>query len=112
MQTETWRYTHLQQLIARLRTGLAPLLARTQWQLMPSHTPIQPLVIGSNAAALAAMEALRSCVLWVPAIRPPTVPEGTARLRIALSAAHTPFDVDRLVQALAEHADTLLIHPS
>ena len=112
MQTETWRYTHLQQLIARLRTGLAPLLARTQWQLMPSHTPIQPLVIGSNAAALAAMEALRSRGLWVPAIRPPTVPEGTARLRIALSAAHTPFDVDRLVQALAEHADTLLIHPS
>lgn len=107
MQTETWRYTHLQQLIARLRAGLAPVLQRTPWQLMPSTTPIQPLVIGSNAAALEAMEALRARGLWVPAIRPPTVPEGTARLRIALSAAHTQQDIDRLVQALAEHAGSL-----
>ncbi|BEU95768.1 8-amino-7-oxononanoate synthase [Acidovorax sp. DW039] len=104
MQTETWRYNHLQQLIARLKAGLAPLLLRKPWQLLPSSTPIQPLVIGSNAAALDAMEALRSRGLWVPAIRPPTVPEGTARLRIALSAAHTLLDIDRLVQALAEHA--------
>lgn len=107
MQAETWRYNHLQQLIARLRAGLAPLLQRTPWQLLPSSTPIQPLVIGSNAAALDAMESLRSRGLWVPAIRPPTVPEGTARLRIALSAAHTLLDIDRLVQALAEHAASL-----
>lgn len=111
MQTETWRYNHLQQLIARLQAGLAPLLQRTPWQLLPSSTPIQPLVIGSNAAALDAMEALRSRGLWVPAIRPPTVPEGTARLRIALSAAHTLLDIDRLVQALAEHAASLDTKP-
>ncbi len=52
------------------------------------------------------MEGLRERGLWVPAIRPPTVPEGTARLRIALSAAHSEGDVDRLIQALAELAPT------
>jgi 8-amino-7-oxononanoate synthase len=61
-------------------------------------------LIGPNDAALAVMEALRSRGLWVPAIRPPTVAEGTARLRIALSAAHTEADVDRLVLALTELA--------
>ena len=65
-----------------------------------SHTPIQPLIVGDNAEALALMDRLAERGLWVPAIRPPTVPEGTARLRIALSAAHSEADVDRLVQAL------------
>jgi 8-amino-7-oxononanoate synthase len=51
------------------------------------------------------MEGLRERGLWVPAIRPPTVPAGTARLRIALSAAHREADVDRLIQALAEMND-------
>jgi 8-amino-7-oxononanoate synthase len=63
--------------------------------------------IGPNDAALAVMQGLRARGLWVPAIRPPTVAEGTARLRIALSAAHTEADVDRLVQAL-----TALAKPS
>ncbi len=63
-------------------------------------------MIGANDEALAAMEALRARGLWVPAIRPPTVPEGTARLRIALSAAHTEADVARLVDALADIAPT------
>ena len=58
-------------------------------------------MIGRNDAALAVMNALRERGLWVPAIRPPTVPEGTARLRIALSAAHSEQDVERLLQALA-----------
>lgn len=96
--------TQLQARIEQLRTGLAPLLASTGWQLLPSDTPIQALVIGDNGAALALMEALRQRGLWVPAIRPPTVPAGTARLRIALSAAHTEADVQVLVNALTELA--------
>ncbi|AVP57072.1 8-amino-7-oxononanoate synthase [Pulveribacter suum] len=95
--------------IAQLRAGLAPLLAGSPWQLGPSGTAVQPLVIGANDEALAVMEALRERGLWVPAIRPPTVPEGTARLRIALSAAHTEADVQQLLAALAEvHAR---LHP-
>ena len=84
--------------------GLAEVLRGTPWQLGDSATAIQPLVIGANDEALAVMEGLRERGLWVPAIRPPTVPEGTARLRIALSAAHTEADVDRLIRALAELA--------
>ncbi|WCM94269.1 8-amino-7-oxononanoate synthase [Acidovorax sp. NCPPB 2350] len=95
---------HLQARIAQLRTGLEPLLAGTHWQLGASRTAVQALLIGPNDEALAVMEALRARGLWVPAIRPPTVPEGTARLRIALSAAHTEADVDQLLQALAELA--------
>ena len=67
---------------------------------MPSDTAIQPLVIGSNADALAVMAALDAQGIWVPAIRPPTVPAGTARLRISLSAAHTVEHVQRLCKAL------------
>lgn len=101
---DEWRRTHLNALIARLRSGLAAGLTCSDWQLLPSQTAIQPLLIGSNDEALAVMEGLRQCGLWVPAIRPPTVPEGTARLRIALSAAHTEADIDKLVEALAHLA--------
>jgi 8-amino-7-oxononanoate synthase len=98
------RRQHLQTLIAQLRDGLAPgadaAIDAAGWALMPSATAIQPLVIGDNAAALAVMAGLRECGLWVPAIRPPTVPAGTARLRIALSAAHQRADVDALLKAL------------
>ena len=90
--------------IAQLREVLAALPPELGWHLLPSHTAVQALVIGSNEAALAAMESLRQRGLWVPAIRPPTVPVGTARLRIALSAAHTAADVDALLAALAAHA--------
>jgi len=105
IQAEDQRREHLHSLIARLREGLTAALAGTPWTLAPSSTPIQPLLIGRTDQALTAMEGLRARGLWVPAIRPPTVPEGTARLRIALSAAHTQADIDRLVQALAEVAD-------
>lgn len=95
---------HLQALIRRLREGLDPArhpaIAAAGWRLMPSDTAIQPLVIGDNAAALDLMARLRERGFWVPAIRPPTVPAGTARLRIALSAAHTLDELDQLLEAL------------
>jgi len=91
---------HLHQLIKQLRTGLADL----PWQLMPSDTAIQPLLIGDNQAALELSNALRERGIWVAAIRPPTVPQGTARLRITLSAAHTEQDVEQLIGALHELA--------
>ncbi|PWW47805.1 8-amino-7-oxononanoate synthase [Melaminivora alkalimesophila] len=102
--TEGWRREHLTQRITQLRDGLAPLLQGTHWQLGDSRTAVQALVIGANDEALAAMDGLRARGLWVPAIRPPTVPESTARLRIALSAAHTEADVAQLLGALAELA--------
>lgn len=95
---------HLQSLIARLRTGLVPLCASTGWRLLPSTTPIQALVIGENHATVALAEALKARGVWAPAIRPPTVPEGQARLRISLSAAHSEAQVDRLLEALADIA--------
>jgi 8-amino-7-oxononanoate synthase len=94
------RRAHLQHLVARLRSGLAGL----PWALMESDTAIQPLLIGDNQRALELSAALRERSIWVAAIRPPTVPQGTARLRITLSAEHTEADVDRLVGALHELA--------
>jgi len=94
------RRAHLQHLVARLRNGLAGL----PWALMESDTAIQPLLIGDNQRALELSAALREQGIWVAAIRPPTVPQGTARLRITLSAEHGESDVDRLVGALHELA--------
>jgi len=91
---------HLRGLIAQLRNGLADL----PWELMPSDTAIQPLLVGDNQAALELSEGLRARGIWVAAIRPPTVPQGTARLRITLSAAHTGSDVEQLIGALHELA--------
>ena len=89
---------HLHRLVTQLRNGLSDL----PWQLMPSDTAIQPLLIGDNKRALSLSEGLRARGIWVAAIRPPTVPQGTARLRITLSAAHSEADVDNLVGALHE----------
>jgi len=91
---------HLHELIAQLRNGLAGL----PWELMPSDTAIQPLLVGDNQAALALSVRLRERGIWVAAIRPPTVPQGTARLRITLSAAHSAEDVAQLIEALHELA--------
>jgi len=102
MRDETWRRERLLALQAQLAEGVQRL--RLPWRLMPSITPIQPLVVGSNANAMALMQSLMVQGVWVPAIRPPTVPEGTARLRISLSAAHSPRQVDRLLAALAQAA--------
>lgn len=97
VRRDEWRRTHLAALVARLRAGAAALgLA-----LADSTTPIQPLLLGSDRAALAVAEALERAGFLVPAIRPPTVPEGSARLRLTLSAAHVEEDIDRLLDALA-----------
>ena len=82
--------------IAQLRDGLSQLPLK----LLPSLTAIQPLIVGENDATLALSQALWERRLWVPAIRPPTVPKGTARLRISLSAAHTEADIAALIAAL------------
>lgn len=95
---EDWRRQHLQLLIHRFRAGAAQLGLR----LLPSQTPIQPVVVGDSAAAVVASEALEQRGILVSAIRPPTVPEGSARLRVTLSALHSPADVDRLLDAMAD----------
>jgi 8-amino-7-oxononanoate synthase len=91
------RRARLSSHIAQLREGLADLKLGA---LMSSDTPIQPLVIGENAEAVRLSQALLERGLLVPAIRTPTVPAGTARLRITLSAAHSADDVAQLVEAL------------
>jgi 8-amino-7-oxononanoate synthase len=102
IEAQSWRREHLGRLIEQLRVGLAGL----RWQLSPSSTAIQPIIVGANQAVLEAAAALRAQGLWVPAIRPPTVPPGLARLRISLSAAHTQADVAQLVKALQAVAAT------
>nr|WP_222613726.1 8-amino-7-oxononanoate synthase [Undibacterium seohonense] len=90
------RRAHLQALIAQLRRDLK----LKRWTLMPSDTAVQPIVIGDNAESLQAAATLYEQGFWVPAIRPPTVPVGTARLRITLSAAHTSEDLALLIDAV------------
>lgn len=97
---EEWRRERLLALIGQLRQGLAA----SAWQLLPSATPIQPLLVGGNDEALALSVRLAEAGLLVPAIRPPTVPQGTARLRISLSADHEAADVARLVETLVAAA--------
>ena len=94
---ENWRREKLAELIARFRHGAS----EQGYTLMPSRTPIQPLLIGSDVDAMALSGALREKGLLITAIRPPTVPEGEARLRVTLSAAHELEDVDALLLALA-----------
>ena len=96
VQEERWRRDKLQGLIARFRQGAV----QRGFELMDSATPIQPLLIGEDGEALAMSQRLRERGFLISAIRPPTVPEGTARLRITFSAAHEPEDIDRLIEAL------------
>jgi 8-amino-7-oxononanoate synthase len=98
IRAEGWRRERLRELAARLIAGIAG----PRWKLLPSQTPIQPLMIGGTGEAVEASRRLQEWGILVPAIRPPTVPRGTARLRISLSAAHTPEDVDSLLAALKE----------
>ncbi|WP_137719865.1 8-amino-7-oxononanoate synthase [Methylobacillus flagellatus] len=102
---QDWRRQHLHQLIAMLQSGLQ----HGRWRLLASATAIQPLLVGDNHAALALSEYLLARGLLVPAIRPPTVPAGTARLRISLSAAHTVDDVQGLLTALHAAAQEIAV---
>ena len=97
LAAEGWRRERLRANIARFRAaahaaGVA---------LLPSATPIQPVPLGEAGAALRAQRQLADLGFWVAAIRPPTVPPGSARLRISLSAAHGDHEIDALVAALA-----------
>jgi 8-amino-7-oxononanoate synthase len=92
------RRSHLAGLIVQLRSSLQ----LKRWRLLPSETAVQPLLIGDNAETMDLASRLLDRGIWVPAIRPPTVPRGTARLRIALSAAHTEEQVARLIGAIRE----------
>lgn len=98
IEQEEWRREALQRNIAQLKQGLQS----SPWKLLPSSTPIQPLLTGDSFAAVRISQCLRERGILVPAIRPPTVPQGTARLRISLSAAHQTEDVQRLTGALHE----------
>ncbi|EKT4473753.1 8-amino-7-oxononanoate synthase [Pseudomonas sp. CJQ_7] len=98
LRRETWRREHLAALIRQFRKGAQQM----GLQLMDSPTPIQPIVIGDSAKALRLSRLLRERGLLVTAIRPPTVPAGSARLRVTLSAAHSEAQVQLLLNALAE----------
>lgn len=94
--SEEWRRARLTGLVRQLKSTLR----LRKWRLLPSTTPIQPIVVGSNEEVLRLSEALASAGIYAPAIRPPSVPADQARLRISLSAAHCSQDIDRLAAAL------------
>ncbi|HBS77630.1 MAG: 8-amino-7-oxononanoate synthase [Pseudomonas sp.] len=98
LRSEGWRRDHLDGLIARFRQGAAEI----GLTLMDSPTPIQPILIGSSERALKLSAALRERGILVGAIRPPTVPAGSARLRVTFSASHSEAQVERLLDILAE----------
>jgi 8-amino-7-oxononanoate synthase len=96
VERESWRRDKLASLIAQFRLGAEQL----GLQLMPSETPIQPIVIGDEAEVLAAATKLEQQGFLVGAIRPPTVPKGSARLRVTFSAEHDESQVEQLLNAL------------
>lgn len=98
LRDESWRREHLARLIAQFRAGASAL----GLQLMDSPTPIQPLLIGDSQRALQLSAGLRQRGILITAIRPPTVPQGTARLRVTLSAEHSEDDIARLLEALQQ----------
>lgn len=94
---EGWRRDRLAHSIAHFRDGAAARGIR----LLASRTPIQPVWVGDSSDALALAARLEEAGFFVPAIRPPTVPDGSARLRVAISALHAECDVERLLDAIA-----------
>jgi 8-amino-7-oxononanoate synthase len=96
-QAESWRRERVLSLTARFRRQAR----EAGVPLLDSLTPIQPVPLGGAATALAAQRELEEAGFWVAAIRPPTVPPGSSRLRVTLSAAHTEAEVDELVGRLA-----------
>jgi 8-amino-7-oxononanoate synthase len=99
-RTESWRRYKLRKLVAQLRDGAS----ERGLSLLGSRAPIQPLLVGSSDEALRISQRMEDAGFYIPAIRPPTVPAGSARLRITLSAAHEPEDIEHLLDALASAA--------
>jgi 8-amino-7-oxononanoate synthase len=102
-QSEPWRRARVLELASRFSKAARQL----DLPLTASETPIQPVVLGSAEVALRAQSLLAEAGFWVSAIRPPTVPAGSSRLRITFSAAHTETQVDRLLDALSRIRDAL-----
>lgn len=96
LRTESWRRDKLNRLISRFRSGCEQL----GLELMDSPTPIQPIMVGEADKAMTMSAMLAQEGIFISAIRPPTVPQGSARLRVTLSAAHSEQQVDRLLDAL------------
>lgn len=101
VRSEPEHQAQLARNIARFRAGIAALGDGLPFQLMASTTPIQPLIVGDAGRAMALSRQLFERGYWVAAIRPPTVPAGTSRLRVTLSAAHTEAQIDGLIEAVA-----------
>jgi 8-amino-7-oxononanoate synthase len=100
LKSESWRRDKLQALIKQFRQGCEQL----GLQLMDSPTPIQPILIGESDKALEISQGLEREGIFISAIRPPTVPQGSARLRVTLSAAHDETQVDVLLSKLEKVA--------
>lgn len=98
VRSEHWRREKLQSLIAQFRDGAGEL----GLSMLPSDTPIQPVLLGSETRALEVAGRLEDLGVLVVAIRPPTVPPGTARIRITLTANHTEADINHLLNALKQ----------
>jgi 8-amino-7-oxononanoate synthase len=98
IQQEGWRRQQVLQRVAEFKRAMAT----TNLQLMPSDTPIQPVLLGSELSAMQASEKLLSKGLMVSAIRPPTVEKGMSRLRVTITAEHTAADIDKLVEGLSK----------
>ena len=107
LRSEGWRREHLNRMIAHFRQGAAEI----GLTLMDSPTPIQPILVGSSERALKLSAALRARGILVGAIRPPTVPAGSARLRVTFSASHSEAQVERLLDILAECWNRLAEEP-
>lgn len=103
LRDESWRRERLIELVARFRAGAEDI----GLQLSDSATPIQPILLGDEHRALQMSAALEDLGILISAIRPPTVPRGTSRLRVTLTAMHTDKDMDRLLAALERLGQTL-----
>ena len=98
LKKESWRREKLQEHIARFRQGAIKL----GYEIPESETAIQPILLGDSKKALALSKALEERGILIAAIRPPTVPKGTSRLRVTLSAAHSTEQIDQLLDALGQ----------
>lgn len=107
LRREHWRREHLHRLVARFHQGAAEI----GLTVTDSPTPIQPILVGSSERALALSAALRNRGILVGAIRPPTVPAGSARLRVTFSASHSEAQLEQLLDALAECWSSLAEEP-